>query len=325
MMLCLHLFNREYHGLFQPLVFIGRQPLSYYISLFCDACVPIFAFVSGYGLYFKYVENRMTYSKANRIRLKKLYINYWITLLLFTVVLGSILGTPGYPGSFTKLLLNITAINSSYNGAWWFLRIYILFVLSSAFWFRLLEHLNPYLFISVLLMVYGIAFYFRIYKVDLFENQILSWVHQQSALFFCTLVQFMLGAFALKFKWYRKISQLFNQIEFKNSVALSMMGLLVVLHGVVPNFIIAPFTAIGFIFMFLQLDLPLFLNKILDFFTPHATNIWLIHMFFYMIFFADFIYSPKYVLTIFLLLVGCCILSSIVVNSINQYVVSKIK
>jgi surface polysaccharide O-acyltransferase-like enzyme len=51
MMLCLHLFNQDYHGLFQPLLFVGSQPLSYYVSLFCDACVPIFAFVSGYGLF----------------------------------------------------------------------------------------------------------------------------------------------------------------------------------------------------------------------------------------------------------------------------------
>ena len=57
MMLGLHLFNREYTGLFQPLIFMGAQPLSYYLSLFCDACVPIFAFVSGYGLYFKFKQN----------------------------------------------------------------------------------------------------------------------------------------------------------------------------------------------------------------------------------------------------------------------------
>ena len=320
MMLFLHLFNRDYHGLFEPLVFIGSSPLSYYISLFCDACVPIFAFVSGYGLYFKYVQNSKTYGVANSIRLKKLFINYWIILLLFAVILGVILGTPGYPGSFLKLLLNLIAVNPSYNGAWWFLTIYILFVMSSAFWFRLLDQLNPYFFITVLLLVYGIAFYFRVYKVAIFENEILQWLHQRSALFFCTLVQFMVGAFALKFEWHNKISVLFNQIKFKNSLVLSMIGLLIVFHGLIPNFIVAPFTALGFLFLFLELELPVFFNKILDFFTPHATNIWLIHMFFYIIFFADFIYSPKYVLPIFLLLVGCSILSSIVVNTISKLI-----
>ena len=76
MMLGLHLFNRDYKGLFMPLVFIGEQPLTYYISLFCDACVPIFAFVSGYGLYYKYIQTKTEFRKGNYVRLKKLYINY---------------------------------------------------------------------------------------------------------------------------------------------------------------------------------------------------------------------------------------------------------
>ena len=45
MMLCLHLFNTlNYQGLFVPLIFIGDKPLVYYISLFCDCCVPIYCF-----------------------------------------------------------------------------------------------------------------------------------------------------------------------------------------------------------------------------------------------------------------------------------------
>lgn len=82
MMLFLHLFNRDYTGLFQPLLFVGNQPLSYYISLFCDACVPIFAFVSGYGLYYKFKAADRSYRNENILRLKKLYMNYWIILVI---------------------------------------------------------------------------------------------------------------------------------------------------------------------------------------------------------------------------------------------------
>lgn len=63
MMLSLHLFNRDYNGLFEPLIFVGEMPLSYYISLFSDACVPIFAFVSGYGLYNSYKNSPSSYLK----------------------------------------------------------------------------------------------------------------------------------------------------------------------------------------------------------------------------------------------------------------------
>jgi len=89
MMLFLHLFNTlDYQNLFQPLV--------YYLSLFGDACVPIFAFVSGYGLYYKYSKSTATYSKDNVVRLKKLYLNYWIIILLFPVALGFVLQFTGY-------------------------------------------------------------------------------------------------------------------------------------------------------------------------------------------------------------------------------------
>ncbi|ROI09214.1 acyltransferase [Chryseobacterium sp. H3056] len=314
MMLCLHLFNRDYKELFQPLVFIGNQPLSYYISLFSDACVPIFAFVSGYGLYFKFRQKKQSYYSDNLTRLKKLYLNYWIIILLFPVILGLVLGFDGYPGSWQKLLLNLTAIDLSYNGAWWFLTTYIIFVLTSRFWFGLLETLHPIVFLVALLIIYLIAFYFRIYNSAIFENRVFDWVHRQLALYFCTLFQFMLGAFALKFEWQEKVTFLFRSVKFKNFVVLLAIVCLIAVHGIVPNFIIAPFTGLAFIFLFLQLDLSQFINKVIDFFTPHSTNIWLVHMFFYMIYFPDFIYSVKYVPLIFGLLVLVSVLSSYLIK-----------
>lgn len=315
MMLGLHLFNRDYTELFQPLIFIGSQPLSYYISLFCDACVPIFAFVSGYGLYYKYTENHTTYANGNVKRLKKLYINYWIVLFIFAVFLGLLVKKEGYPGTFGKFVLNFTAIDTSYNGAWWFLTTYILFVLTSSFWFKLLEKLNPYIFFVVLLIVYIIAFYFRIYKTDVFNHPVANWLYTQSALYFCTLFQFMVGAFALKYEWNNRISRaLNNRLTISDLLGGVIFIALIVFHALIPNFIIAPFTAIIFIFTFLQMNISTTINRLLDFFAVHSTNMWLIHMFFCVIFFRNFVYSFKYVPIIFIVLVSMCVLSSYVIN-----------
>jgi len=324
MMLCLHLFNRDYKGLFQPLVFVGSQPLSYYISLFCDACVPMFAFVSGYGLYFKFVQKTQTYKKDNFVRVKKLYINYWIILFLFAVLLGSVLNKEGYPGSFTKLVLNISGLDPSYNGAWWFFTIYVLFVFTSSFWFQMLDKINPYGYFIVLLIIYLAGFYFRIYKTYLFANNILSWFHRESALYLCTLFQFMLGAFALKYDWNKKISILFQNLKLKNLVVVILMGVLVVFHALVPNFIVAPFTALAFIFLFVQLDLPNFIETTIDFVSKHSTNMWLIHMFFYLIFFQEFVYGFRYAPVIFFVLVTMCIASSYIVSFINDKIQKRI-
>lgn len=314
MMLCLDLFNQDYKGLFTPLVFIGQQPLSYYISLFCDACVPIFAFVSGYGLYASYSTNSNTYLKKNLLRTKKLYIRYWIIILIFVVLLGWILNKDGYPGSWQKLLLTFTGVKTYYNGAWWYFTIYILFIFTSRFWFRLLEKINPYLYLGLLFLAYLIAFYFRIYKPTIFSNIVLQWAHTEGALYFCTLFQFILGAFALKYNWHQKVSVLFKNIKYCNAVAIFGIIILIIFHAFVPNLLVAPFTGLVFVFLFLQMRLGKKIDSGLDFFNSHSTNLWLIHMFFYLIYFEEIIYAPQYPILIFGWLVLWCIIASYLVN-----------
>ena len=167
-------------------------------------------------------------------------------------------------------------------------------------------------------MVYLISFYFRIYRAHIFNNEFLNWLQTQAALYFCTLFQFMLGVFFYHYKWER----LTNRIASNTNRALFYFALgnllLIILHAYIPNFIIAPFTGLVFTFLFIPLHVNKHLAMVLDFFKPHATNIWLVHMFFYMVFFKDFIYRAHFVLPIFLLLILCCLVSSFIINSINR-------
>lgn len=319
MMVFLHVFNTlEYKGLFEPLLFIGAKPLVFYISLFGDACVPIFAFVSGYGLYLNYEKNEGGYRKKNYTRLLNLYINYWVILLLFVAILGGVLRHPGYPGGLAKFLLNATAIVNSYNGAWWFFLIYLLLTMSAPWLFAWVKKTPALFIISSTGLIYLIAFYFRIYRADIFQNEILKWLHTNAALYGCTLFPFVFGSLSAKYKYNSQISALWSRLKYPSVCAvLGILGLMV-LHALIPNFIIAPLTGILFIFLFNQLRLRAPAKKGLVWMSAHATNIWLIHMFFYMIYFKDFIYSPKYVLPIFLLLIVCCTMSSVILN----YVIS---
>src|SRR5690606_21126617 len=112
---------------------------------------------SGYGLYYSYINSKHIYSKKNIERTKKLYLRYWIILLLFAVALGWLMTKEGYPGSFQKFILNFTGLKGSYNGAWWFFTIYILFVFTSKFWFKLLDKFSSYLYLGLLFCIYIIA------------------------------------------------------------------------------------------------------------------------------------------------------------------------
>jgi hypothetical protein len=205
MMLFMHLFQREPQGLFEPLIYIGSQPLSYYLALFSDACVPIFCFVSGYGLFFKYQRQTPTYTKSNLKRIGKLYINYWIILFLFVVGLGTMLAKEGYPGSWQKFTFNFFALGNSYNGAWWFFFTYILLVFTSPFFFRLLKSCSSYWLLAVSFVFYIISFYFRIYKPNLFDSEWLSWLQKQTVLFGISFLPFITGSVALKEKWNDRI------------------------------------------------------------------------------------------------------------------------
>lgn len=318
MMLFLHLFNTlDYEGLFTPLIYVGEKPLVFYISLFSDACVPIFAFVSGFGLYYKYKQDKGEYSlKKNLKRIFSLYKTYWIILAIFVLGLGTLLQVEGYPGSISKFLLAFSGITaSSYNGAAWFLTIYVFFVIFSKPIFEIIEKIPKISFVGALLL-YLVAFYFRIYQSQIFDNAVLHWLHTNLALFGTTLFQFLLGVYSLKYSWKERFSKFLEFTSFKNMVAIIGIVFLIVVHAYIPNYIIAPITGLGFILFFTQMNLPRFLNSALDFLTPHATNMWLTHMFFYLIFFKDFIYSPKYVIPVFVLLVICCVVTSYVINFI---------
>ena len=48
-MIWLHLFCKDYTGLFTPIIFVRGYPLSFYIAQLCDFCVFGFAFCSGYA------------------------------------------------------------------------------------------------------------------------------------------------------------------------------------------------------------------------------------------------------------------------------------
>jgi peptidoglycan/LPS O-acetylase OafA/YrhL len=69
-------------SMYDSLIYIGNKPLPYLLSI-CTYPVDFFIILSGYGLYISYCKGKNNNVKRNI----KLYIHYWITLLIF-VTLG---------------------------------------------------------------------------------------------------------------------------------------------------------------------------------------------------------------------------------------------
>ncbi|MGI8384830.1 acyltransferase family protein [Robertmurraya sp. P23] len=315
MMLLLHLFCRkEYEGLYEPLIYIGNEPLIYYLALFGDACVPIYCFASGYGLYFSYTQKNPTYKNSNRSRLSKLILNYWIILILF-VGLGNVIRPNIYPGSFIEFINNMLLLSNSYNGAWWFLQTYVLLVLLSPYILKMVKKTNSKLIFFLALSVYFVSYVFRIKQIiDLGDNQILIFLFNTIVLIGTSLFPFIIGSLFLKENIYAFFSERMRKIKFKNLTCSIGILILIVFHGFIESMFVAPFTAITFICFFNAIDKSLLIKNTLNFFGNHSTNIWLTHMFFYMTIFPTLTFAPKYPILIFLWLIILCLCSSFLIN-----------
>ena len=322
-MLLLHLFcTKEYVGLFTPLIMIGDTPLIYYFALFGDMCVAIYCFCSGYGLMIGYKNNKENYFRKNMIRILKLYINFWIILFLFVVVLGPIMGRANvYPGSIKSFILTFTAIDPAYNGAWWFLTTYIILVLVSSYINKVVEKYNVGLIMILSLGIYFIGYVQRIMVPIQTDNEIINYMLRQGALFGTSQFPYVVGVIFAEKKLYSKISSIFNKFKFKNILAIFLIMLMIVAHGFVQSLFVAVFTGVAFIVLFNLIDKPKWLDDLLEYISRHSTNMWLIYMFFYMIYFKELVFAPKYPALIFIWLVAICIATSIVINIIYRIIV----
>lgn len=136
-MLMLHLFcNKSVNGLYETFPVINGIPLVYYLALFGDACVPIYCFASGYGLYLS-----SNASSKNKMRVFKLLVNYWIVLIMF-IIIALVTGNSELIGNTGKIVVNFLVLSNSYNGAWWFVQTYILLVLFSPLVIKLIKKYN---------------------------------------------------------------------------------------------------------------------------------------------------------------------------------------
>lgn len=269
-----------------------------------------------------YKNNKEKYMKNNLIRIFKLYINFWIILFIFVILLGPIMGEANnYPGDFKTFILTFTAISPAYNGAWWFLTTYIVLVLVSSAINKVVLKNNNVVIVAISLIFYFFAYIQRIKGVLVFENEIINWFIRQLALFGTSQFPFIIGAIFADKRIYSKLYNTINKVRFKNMICTSIIILMIVAHGFVETLFVAVFTGIIFICCFNLMDKPRWINKILDYLGEHSTNMWLTHMFFYMIYFKEIVFAPKYSFLIFSWLIVLCLGASYLINSIYRPII----
>lgn len=310
-MLSLHLYNTtNYMNFYIPLITIKGLPITYFLSFICDACVPIYCFCAGYAAYL--LKNETTQKRLKRIF--NLLLTYWIILTL-TCITGLVLNNPNIPGSFAAFLGNAFLYHVSYVGAWWFMQTYILLCITSKYLIDLVDKDHNIIMLMLSLVIYVIAYYFRMIHSIYTSVNVVNYIINALVLYGTSQLSYVVG---LLFRKYLVMTELKEKLNNKKVVGIVLMLLSVILHIVVKSMLVAPFTGLIFITGFLLIDIKVpLLEKVLLFLGKHSTNVWLLHMQFYMIFFSKFIFSTHTVLGCIIILFACCTACSYIVDFIH--------
>lgn len=318
-MLLLHLFCRKANFPYDVNWYIKDTPVIYYIGLWGDQCVALYCFCAGYASYLqqeRLIEKRNEYIKNTSVRIKKLLINYWIIVILFSLT-GILIGKAHViPGSIIEFIGNISLLKLSYNGAWWFMFIYMLLAILSPWLYQIVKGCKNFVIPIIFGGIYFVAYLVRFEMIVVPDSgTLVNWIISQGALLGTSMFPYVLGMIFYKLKIITKIRNKVNISGRKlYCCTLIIFSMCIILHGIEESLIIAPFFALITICTLSLWDIKDL--KFLRYMGEHSTNIWLVHMFFYLTLFEDFIFVFKHPITIYVVMVLLCLATSYVVRFI---------
>ena len=198
----------------------------------------------------------------------------------------------------------------------------MILVLLSSYINKMVIKYNTVVIIGLSVMVYFMGYIQRIMVPVVTSSEVINYILRQAALFGTSQLPFIIGCIFAHRKLYSKIYGLVNKNKLKNLLCISMIIAMIIAHGFVQTLFVAAFTGIIFVVVFNLIDKPIWLDNLLSYLSKHSTNMWLIHMFFYMIFFKDLVYAPKYPILIFVWLIILCIGTSYLINLIYKPIIN---
>lgn len=319
-MVMLHLFCRETDLPYDPVFWIGKTPAIYYFGLFGDLCVPVYCFSSGYAQCVLFEKEASQYPRQAVWRLWKFIRHYWVVVCLFSVI-GLVIDNPFVPGSFATFLGNILICGMSYNGAWWFVITYILLVCATPVFYRSLERVHPMAVFLVSGIVYFVAYLFRFRIIVTWNSPVVSWVWTQTMLFGTSQFSYVVGMLFFRHQIMEKLRKLKGTYPGHVKIAMVVIPLFMFCgHGIVRSNIISPITGLLTMVCFHLWAKPKAVREFFAYFGKHSTNIWMVHMFFYLSMFSRVIFASRNTIVSLLVLLSLCILTSYAINGIENVI-----
>ena len=311
-----HLFYIR-NGRFDDIEIFDGHYLVNMIGLACKVCVPMFVFLSGYGLTASAEKlGKIKLSQFYIHRFTKLYFNYWLIWLLFVPIgvfvcgltFDAVYGEHVLPKFLLDFLglINIFGLYG-YNPTWWFysciIVLYLLFpfivagckhrwCIQAIFWVSLAITLCPFTLIQ------PIRFY---------------------------LITFVLGCFFRNGLIHNILPPLFNKLIYRclngELSRLEILIILVVVISYIPLRLIVPYAlvfdtiiTILLIFLYKNIKIHRFVSSFLHFCGKHSFNIFLFHTFLFYLYIPQIIYWHRNPVVIFTTLILFCLLISCLIE-----------
>ena len=306
LMIFLHLFNQIGNvELCENLIVINGTPLVFLLRRASNP-VAFFLILGGYGLYKVFEKG----DKHRWTRLLKLLIHYWVILVVF-VTIGHFMYPNRYPGSWKEIISNVTGFYMTYNSEMWFLLPYLVLSALAPWIFRFFLKFRAIPIILSTLFIHLCTFY----CISRYRNSFLyhNWWVYNPLLVFHLLFNFSLGAMAARCNYFEKLKEKTSKIKHVIAYSWILMIALIALNCYFKyNF----FYAFCIISCLTLVHMQRWINKILYRLGNQSMNMWMIHSWFCYYLFHNFIYSFKYPLLIFIVLVLISYYSSIIINFI---------
>lgn len=320
-MILLHLFCRKGADVYgSPLLWVNdTTPFVYYLGFLAEICVSMYCLCSGYAHYRQGEINGLSCKRCFN-RIIKFLINYWIVVVLFSLI-GLLVRSTDIPVSMIDFVLNMCLLVSSFNGAWWFVATYVILVCLSKILYNVCKNINSYLLVIILTLQLVFFWIFSDYTYNIINHGFVTEIiaRQFVNLMGDVIFSYMVGMLIAK----HNIMTYIHSKNISNEILLMVLFVLSIVMCVLHKGIFIVYYATVVFIIFNALKKGKWIKQLFNFLGTHSTNIWLVHMFFYLTLFPGLVQNFKYPLFIFLGMMLICIAVSYIVNVIYQFILNR--
>jgi len=305
---------------------LRANTLEYVIGQFGHICVAVFAFLTGYGMFFSYKSGSII-KKSFKKGISFLFC-YWLILFLVAIPVNLVLGKTDLTYKF--VLKNMFAYNNTLVSFAWYVRFYIEMLVTLPLFYWLLKKL-PKLSVPVFLIMPVVAYRY------LGTISSTEWIVCKSVYYlmeyFLWIPCVLTGLIFAHFNLFEKLGKLFKRMgKAEFLTVICMMLVLVYIRayktetsGISFNrdCILAP------IFVFLAVTiidrLPQIFRGFLKLMGKHSMNIWFLHslFFFRTAELMKYIYIPKVSVLIVAWVIVICMPFSWIFTKVTDFVFSR--